>query len=432
MSAKAAAAFFSRCLAGLALAGFLATGVAAQPAVPVPAASAPAAPAAAAPLSPDAKFAAFLQSFRATAIAAGVKPDTYDRSMAGVMRDPDVEQANLQQPEFAKPIWSYLDTAVSPQRVSTGQGMVASYGTALANIESRYGVPKEILVAIWGIESNYGQAMGNYNMFATLATLAYDGPRADFARRELIAALKMEEKGGFAPANMTSSWAGAFGHTQFVPSAYLAHAVDGDGDGKTDLWDSPADALASSAALLSDAGWVRGQAWGYEVKLPTGFAYETAEIDQTKTVSDWRALGVKTIVGAGLPASNGAAAIIVPAGARGPAFIVFDNFRNVLKYNNATSYALAVCYLADQIRGSAQIAAAWPRDEAPLSRDQRMQIQTDLKKLRYEPGDIDGVLGHRVRATLRQYQKANGLAADGFATQTLLTRLDADVKAKGL
>src|SRR5262249_52327983 len=156
-----------------------------------------------------------------------------------------------------------------------------------------------------------------------------------YARGELIAAMKMEEKGGFAPANMTSSWAGAFGHTQFVPSAYLAHAVDGDGDGKIDLWNSPADALASSAALLSNSGWVRGQSWGYEVKLPANFAYETAEIDQTKQVSDWEAAGVRTIYGKDLPANAGAAAIITPAGARGPAFIVFDNFRNVLKYNNA-------------------------------------------------------------------------------------------------
>ncbi len=385
----------------------------------------------AAPLSPDAQFAAFVQSFRATAIAAGIKPGTYDRSMAGVMRDPDVEKANLQQPEFNRPIWSYLDVAVSPQRVANGVAGLQANETALLNIESRYGVPKEILVAIWGMESNYGQLMGGYSIFNALATLAYAGPRAGYARRELIDAMKMEEKESYQPVNMTSSWAGAFGHTQFIPSAFLQYAEDGDGDGKIDLWNSAPDALASTANLLLSEGWQRGQPWGYEVKLPANFPYEDAELDQTKPVSQWSKLGVTLPSGAALPSGDLAGAIIVPAGARGPAFLVFDNFRVVMKYNNSLSYALAVCYLADQIRGGPQIAAAWPRDEQMLTRDQRIRFQTDLKALGYDPGDIDGLLGRRVRAALRQYQKAKGLVADGFATVELLDRLDADVKAKG-
>ncbi len=408
--------------------GLAAAGAAgAQPAVP----AGTTAPQAASP-SPDAQFAGFVQAFRATAIAAGVDPGTYDRSMAGVMRDPDVEKANLQQPEFNKPIWSYLDMAVSPQHVANGIAGLRANETALLNIESRTGVPKEILVAIWGMESNYGQLMGGYSMFNALATLAYAGPRAGYARRELIDAMKMEEKEGYQPVYMTSSWAGAFGHTQFIPSAFLQYAMDGDGDGKINLWTSVPDALASTANLLDSEGWQQGRPWGYEVKLPANFPYEQAELDQARPVGDWSRLGVTLPDGAPLPSGNLAGAIIVPAGARGPAFLVFDNFRVVMKYNNSLSYALAVCYLADQIRGGPQIVGTWPRDEAPLSRDQRIQLQTDLKTLGYDPGDIDGLIGKRVRAAIRQYQKAKGMVADGFATQALLIRLDADVKAKGL
>mgnify|MGYP001544150408 CR=1 FL=1 len=382
------------------------------------------------PVVQDQKFAAFLVSFRATALAAGIRPETYDRSMQGLRRDPDVEAANLAQPEFVKPVWGYLDTAVSPARVSKGQQMLATYGAQLSGIESKYGVPKEILVAIWGLESNYGAQMGNYQIFDALATLAYDGPRADFGRRELIAAMKMEEKEGYAPASMTSSWAGAFGNTQFVPSAFLTYAVDGDGDGKIDLWNSPADALASTASHLSTQGWVRGQLWGYEVTLPANFPYEQAELDQTKTLSEWRALGVKKVNGAALSQSDTQATILTPGGAHGPAFLVLANFRNVMKYNNSINYALGICLLADQLAGKDAVTASWPRNEVTLTHDQRIQFQTDLKVLGYDPGAIDGVLGRGVRAALRQYQKAKGLPADGFATQGLLNQLDADVKAK--
>jgi membrane-bound lytic murein transglycosylase B len=380
----------------------------------------------------DIKFAQFVHDFRDTALATGITADTYDKAMSGIVRNPRVQQLNQEQPEFTRPVWDYLDGAVSPWRISKGQEMEASYGTMLANIEQHYGVPKEILVAIWGVESAYGTAMGGFNMFEALTTLAYDGPRQDYARKELLAALKMMQQEKYDPTQMTSSWAGAFGNTQFVPSSFLDHAVDGDGDGKRDLWHSPADALASSAKLLSEAGWKRGADWGYEIKLPDGFAYESADVDLQKPLSEWKKLGLKTIFGADLPDSADAASIYLPAGARGPAFLVLDNFRTVLKYNNAASYALAVCYLANRLRGSAEIATAWPRYEQPLSRDERFAFQTDLKKLGYDPGVIDGVIGHGVRAAARKYQKDHALAADGFVTQDLLTRMDAEVKAKGL
>jgi membrane-bound lytic murein transglycosylase B len=385
---------------------------------------------AAAASAADRKFAQFIVDFRVTAINAGIRPDIYDRSMAGIARNASVERANTSQPEFVKPVWSYLDSAVSDDRVSMGQQMEGTYPGMLSNLESRYGVSKDILVAIWGMESNYGQQMGSYNMFEALATLAYDGPRQDFARRELLAALKMEQEEGISPKQMTSSWAGAFGHTQFEPSSFASHAVDGDGDGKRDLWHSPADALASAAVLLKNAGWTSGAPCYVEVTLPSGFAYELADADTTKPISDWRALGVKRPNGLDLPTGAGAGAIYLPAGARGPAFMAFDNFRTVLKYNNAASYALAVCYLAQRIHGGSPILAAWPRDEQPLTSDQRAQFQTDLNALGYDVGTVDGVLGRKTRNALRAYQKAHGLPADGFPTVEMLGRLNADVKAR--
>jgi membrane-bound lytic murein transglycosylase B len=379
----------------------------------------------------DAKFATFVHDFRATAIADGIKPETYDRSMVGIVRNPKVEQANLQQPEFVKPVWDYLDSAVSDKRVAKGAELLAANAAMLGKIENRFGVQREYLVAIWGMESNYGPDMGHFNMFEALATLAYDGPRMDYGQRELIAALKMEERENLDPKQMTSSWAGAFGQTQFVPSSFLSGAVDADGDGKIDLWHSPADALASTAKLLADAGWHDGKRWGYEVQLPVDFDYADADIDTIKTLAEWKKIGVHKASGEALSGSEHAASILIPAGAHGPAFIVFDNFKTVLKYNNAQSYALAVCILADRIRGGIPIMAPWPRQEVSLTRDERIAFQNDLKKLGYDPGAIDGVLGHGVRAALRAYQKAHNLPADGFATQELLERMERDLAAKG-
>jgi membrane-bound lytic murein transglycosylase B len=377
------------------------------------------------------KFASFIHDFRDTVLKAGISAETYDRSMSGISLNPRVQQLNQQQSEFIKPVWEYLDSAVSADRIAKGQQMLVTYATPLANIEQRFGVPKEILTAIWGIESNYGTAMGGFNMFEALSTLAYDGPRAEFARRELINALKMEEREHYDPTQMTSSWAGAFGQTQFVPSAFLQYGIDGDGDGHVDLWHSPPDALASAANLVQSAGWEKGAVWGYEVTLPSGFPYEDANIDTTKSLNEWRKLGVTAVNGAPLPKSESQAAIVIPAGARGPAFIVNDNFRVVLRYNNAVSYALAVCTLADRLKGGTPIFHSWPRDEVALTRDELVAFQYNLKKLGFEPGDADGVFGRKARAALRAYQKQRGLAADGFATQDLLVRMEREIVNKG-
>jgi len=381
-----------------------------------------------APVSADAKFYAFIRDFRAEAVRAGVRPETYDASMAGIRRNPRVEELNLKQPEFIKPVWQYLDTTVSSARVAGGRDMLDRYSSTLGALQARYGVPKEILVAVWGIESGYGGELGSFNLFEALATLAYDGPRQAFARRELIAAMRMEERQHLNPRAMTSSWAGAFGQTQFVPSSFLAHAVDGDGDGRIDLWRSPADALASAAVLLQGAGWQPARPCYFEVQLPAGFPYESADANNMKPMADWRGLGVKPARGEDLPA-EGLSAIYLPAGWRGPAFLVFANFKAVLTYNNADSYALAVCNLADRLRGGGQILASWPLNERPLGPSERIALQTALRSLGYDPGDIDGVLGRKVRAALRRYQKDHGLPADGFPTQEMLARLNADLRS---
>ncbi|MBV8801104.1 MAG: lytic murein transglycosylase [Alphaproteobacteria bacterium] len=397
------------------------------PQVSIPIAPPPAAPP---PASQDARFTAFLRDFRAQALAAGVRPETYNACMAGAVSIPQVEELNRQQPEFVKPVWAYLDTAVSPTRIENGQAMLARYADTLNTLESRYGVRKEILVAIWGLESAYGTTMGSFNMFSALATLAYDGPRQDFARRELIAAMKLVDREHLNPHTLTSSWAGAIGQMQFEPSSYLAHAVDGDGDGRIDMWRSPADALASAAVLLRTGGWRTGEPCYREIALPSAFPYEQADAETMQPMSRWRALGVRAVRGSELADSDGPASIYLPAGWRGPAFMVFANFKAVLTYNNAASYALAVCNLADRLRGGGEILASWPRGERPLSPSERMAMQSDLKALGYDPGPADGVLGRKARAALRLYQKDHHIPADGYPTVEMLSRLSADLKAR--
>lgn len=378
----------------------------------------------------DAKFYAFLHDFRSKAIANGIRPEVYDQATANIKRNDRVMQLNGDQPEFVKQVWQYLDTAVSDKRISDGLNAMNANLNALFSIEQRYGVPKEILVSVWGNETDFGAAMGSFNMFEALATLGYDGPRADYARPQLLAALHMVQDEHFSPLEMTCSWAGAFGHTQLIPTEFLAHAVDGDGDGKRDMWHSAPDALASTANLLVEYGWKRNEPSYVEVKLPPGFAYELADGDTQHFISEWTKLGVTRVGGTALSAYPDHGAIYLPAGARGPAFLLYDNFRSILKYNNAASYALAISYLANRLHGGSAIAATWPRDERALTKDERVQFQTALKTLGYDVGKIDGVLGRGTKAQLRLYQKARGLPADGFPTAFLLSRMTAETAPK--
>jgi membrane-bound lytic murein transglycosylase B len=399
-----------------------------KPALPLrpPPVTIPAAPPPARPSSGDPKFDAFLAEARKTALDQGITAETFSAATAGIAPLPSVAAMNANQPEFAKPVWSYLDQAVSARRIADAKVMLARYGDVLTRIEASSGVPKEILVAIWGMESDFGADSGSFNLFAALATLAYDGPRADYAKPEFFAALKLYQEQHYPLSEMVASWAGAFGQTQFTPTTFFKYAADGDGDGKIDLWASAPDALASAARLLAEQGWKKGETWGYEVKLPANFPYEEADTDRQKTIAEWRAKGVSAADGALLPQSDDSAGIYLPAGARGPAFLVQSDFTVILKYNNAASYALAVGLLANRMAGGAPVRHSWPRDERPLSRTERLQFQGDLTKLGFDSGTPDGVLGRKSRAALRQYQKSKGMVPDGFATALLLETLDKD------
>jgi len=389
--------------------------------------SAPTWAAQAPPLAPTqeerANFAAFLRDFRAEALAAGIRAETYDRAIAGIGVNPRVQELNLQQPEFVRPIWEYLAGAVSQDRVRIGREARNANAALLARLEATYGVQGEVLTAIWGLETAYGRSIGGYNIFEALATLAYQGPRAAYGRRQLLAALRIADMENRDPKSMVSSWAGAIGETQFVPTTFLEHAVDEDGDGKKDLWQSPADALASAANYLRESGWRAGAPWGEQVTLPENFPYAEADPEIRKPLAEWQAMGVHVANGAPLPDGPEDAAIFLPAGARGPAFLLRDNFNVILKYNFATSYALAIGLLSDRLKGGEPIMAVWPTDIVPLDESSRVALQEGLTALGFDTGGTDGVFGRRTRAALREYQKSRGLAADGYPTPQILTRI---------
>ena len=368
-------------------------------------------------------FEAWRAGFRTRAIAQGIRPQVFDAAFAGAGVNADVVRLDGRQAEFTKPIWEYLDGAASPTRIETGRARRAQLDPTLAAIERRYGVDRQAVLAIWGMESNYGADRGSIPVIESLATLAYEGRRQDFAEQELVAALRILQSGDVDPAHMVGSWAGAMGHTQFIPSSYLGMAVDFDGDGRRDVWsDDPTDALASAANYLARNGWVRGQPWGVEVRLPEGFNYGSADQSNRRPVSDWRARGVTLASGAALP-DHGPAAIITPAGATGPAFAVFENFHVIKKYNNATSYAMGVGHLGDRIMGAGPFVGQWPRGERELSRTEKVELQERLMARGHDTGTTDGVIGPNTITAIRAYQSSQGLTPDGFATASLLQRL---------
>jgi membrane-bound lytic murein transglycosylase B len=394
------------------------------PPPPVPHSTGPAVriPIAAPP--PPTPFEQFIAEMHTQARANGITEATFQAATAGIAPIAAIAGMNDNQPEFSRPVWAYLDSAVSARRIKDGQRLLAQNRDTLAGIERQSGVPREILLAIWGMESDFGRDSGGFNLFAALATLGYQGPRAAFAKPEFQAALKILQTQHYNAAEMKSSWAGAFGQTQFTPTTFLKYAADGDGDGRIDLWASPADALASAANLLAAQGWKANEAWGFEVKLPKSFAYEEADIDATRPVNEWRRRGLRTATGGAIPPYAGLASIYLPAGAKGPAFLLLPNFSIILKYNNAASYALGVALLADRIMGRPGVKADWPRQERPLSRDERFRFQQALANAGFDPGTPDGVLGRKTRQATRQYQLKYGLVADGYPTADLLAAME--------
>ncbi len=367
-------------------------------------------------------FSQWREQFRVEALAAGISAATFDQAFAGVQPDPAVIEADRSQPEFTRPVWQYLEGAISPQRVRSGRRLLSEHATTLDQIEARYGVDRETLVAVWGLESSFGQIMGDKSVIRSLATLAHEGRRPAFAKSQLIAALEILQHGDVAPQRMRGSWAGAMGQTQFIPTTYNTHAVDFDGDGKRDIWNSSADALASAAHYLQASGWKQGKAWGFEVELPEGFDYALADTEIRKPLAEWRSLGLRNLPG---DQEDASASLLLPAGHRGPAFLIMDNFRAILRYNNSSAYALAIGLLAENFQGKGEVAGSWPRGEQPLSRSERLELQERLVAQGFDPGTPDGIIGANTRKAIRGFQQRLGWPADGHPTQELLGRLRA-------
>ncbi len=369
--------------------------------------------------SSNPKFQNWIKGFRGRALAQDIKGNTFDRAFRGVRYNADVIDKDRNQAEFKRNIWDYLDSAASPDRVSEGKKALRKHKRTLQTIERTYGVEAEVVTAVWGLESRYGTRMGDLNLIESMATLAYDGRRGAFFEKQLIAALKILQSGDVAPRNMTGSWAGAMGHTQFIPTSYLAYAVDITGDGRRDIWsDNPADALASTAAYLKRFGWVKGMPWGVEVKVPKGFGTTSAK----RMPSDWAARGVVAMNGKAAP-NHGSARILMPAGPAGAKFMVFKNFDVIKRYNNADAYAIGVGHLGDRIGGGPAIQASWPRGYTPVTFEQRKEIQRRLKRKGYPLEKIDGILGPNTTNSIKAFQQSIGVAPDGFPSVDLLRQL---------
>lgn len=367
-------------------------------------------------------FVAWLGEFRASARASGISDATLGQALDHARFLPRVIELDRVQPEFTRTVWDYLDRTVTPQRVATGRDMLQRVRSEAAAVFQAQRVPPEVVVAIWGMESNYGGNVGDVSTIDALATLGFEGRRAAWARGELLSALKIIDRGDITPERMIGSWAGAMGQTQFLPSSFLAYAVDADGDGRRDIWGSLPDVVASTANYLARSGWQAEQPWGVEVRLPAGFDHGRADDAVRQSATQWSDEGVAAFDGAPLPAMPDAS-ILLPAGARGPAFLVGANFRAILRYNNSTSYALAVGLLAQQLAGGPPVQAPWPRELAALSRSETMELQQALTQRGFASGNPDGVAGPATRAAVRAYQRSAGLPADGFPSADLLQRL---------
>ncbi len=375
------------------------------------------------PVATQKGFEAWISGFRARALRAGISASIFDQAFKNVRYDPEVVRRDRNQSEFTKTIWDYLDSAASSTRVANGKKALRKHNKTLDRIEARYGVDKEVVVAIWGLESAYGTFRGDKPVIGSLATLAYDGRRGRFFEQQLIAALRILQSGDVKVSNFTGSWAGAMGHTQFIPTSYQALAVDFTGDGKRDIWsDDPTDALASTAAYLARYGWRKDAPWGVEVKLPRGFNYAQANRKTKKMPSDWAKLGVVGMNGKPVP-DYGSASVLLPAGAQGAAFLIFKNFDVIERYNTADAYVIGVGHLADRIKGGGAIQAKWPRTDRALTFSERKEMQRLLTKRGFDTKGVDGKIGPLTIAAVRAYQRSIGMVPDGYASLNILKKL---------
>lgn len=379
--------------------------------------------AAGAPHALASDFTACLEKLRGEASTRGITMQTFDTAMTGVEPDQSVLDAMDYQPEFKVPIWDYMAGLVDEQRVADGQARLAEWASVLADAERKFGVDRHTIVAVWGVESDYGKVLGGRPLVRSLATVSCFGHRQRFFRGELIATLRILQSGDIEPRALVGSWAGAFGQTQFMPSTFQRLAVDFDGDGRRDIVGSVPDALGSTANFLKRAGWVSGQPWGYEVRLPPDYLGPSGRRSR-HGLSEWSRLGIQRVEGTALTGS-GRAALLLPAGDRGPAFLVFRNFDAIYSYNAAESYALAIAHLSDRLRGAGPLQAAWPTDDPGLSRAERREVQARLIERGFDIGAADGIIGARTRAAIEAFQASVGLPVDGRAGARVLQALQA-------
>ncbi|PWR02697.1 lytic murein transglycosylase [Meridianimarinicoccus roseus] len=367
-------------------------------------------------------FDAWLSGFRGRARAQGISNAVLDRALPGAGYLPGVIERDRNQVEFTRSLEDYLAIAASDTRVSDGRAGLARQSASLAAIEQRFGVERAVVTAVWGLESSYGTRRGDIPVVSSTATLAHDGRRGAFFESQLVAALKILQAGDTTPERMVGSWAGAMGHTQFIPTSYLAFAVDFTGDGRRDIWsDDPTDALASTAAYLDRSGWTRGQPWGVEVRLPSGFGGPFGR-GSTRSPAQWAVMGVRDMDGNVVP-DHGPASILIPSGASGPAFMVFRNFTVITRYNNSESYVIGIGHLSDRIAGGPPIRGTFPPDAQGFTIEDRRALQRRLTAAGYDTGGTDGVIGPNTRAAISSYQQAAGLPVTGVHSRALLDRL---------
>lgn len=375
------------------------------------------------PVHAETGFDSWLAAFRQEAAAQGISEATLDAALTGITPVERVVELDQRQPEFLQTFADYLARRVTPGRVARGQALMAEHATLLDAVEQQYGVPKTVLLAFWGLETNYGATLGSHNIPVSLATLAYDGRRSAFFRSQLLDALRIIDAGHVRAADMKGSWAGAMGHMQFMPSTFRAYAVDGDGDARIDLWQSVPDAMNSAANYLSRAGWHAGEPVAIEVKPPPDFDWRRANIANRLPVAAWTALGVKSADGSELPAAAGGSAIVLPQGWQGPAFMVFDNFDVVMRWNRSVNYALAVAQLAQQIAGGPGLTVQAGGSDV-LGTTQLQVLQQELNELGFDAGTADGLLGPRTRTAIRQYQAMHQLPVDGYPSPAMLAHVE--------
>lgn len=375
-------------------------------------------------LTPRNNFQQCIANLRTQAMNSGVSGSTYDRYTQNLTPDYSVIDKLNYQPEFSTPIWDYLSGLVDEERVQLGRQKLAQHRDVLNRVAATYGVPAETVVAVWGVESNFGDISGSYPLLQALGTLSCEGRRQGFFRGEFFSTMRILQRGDLSEQQMKGSWAGAFGHTQFMPSTYEELAVDFDGDGRRDLVSSTSDALASTANFLKKRGWQTGQPWGFEVKIPEGMSITGESRRNKKALSSWVSRGVVRADGTALIQGNlsesSAAGLMAPAGANGPLFLVFKNFDAIYSYNAAESYALAIAHLSDRLQGGGGFSKTWPTDDAGTSRAERREIQQFLINRGYDIGSVDGLIGDKTRQAIRQEQIRLGLSPTGRAGQQIL------------